>query len=168
MKNLLTNICFVVIALSSVILVSCGDDDNDNSKNKSTIVGTWESETLPFYNDLNVLSTTSTFVTYLWFKENGTFVEADVITDRERNHTYTELSEKGKWSVKGDSITWSANFDLYDDPDASYTETCKFRVSGNMLQLSAMRNGEEKSMRLQRTTVEKMQEIISTAKQRNQ
>lgn len=163
MNYLFKRLFFFLIVLSGCILVSCHDDDNDDT-GKASIVGAWVSETLPFYEEENVPSTTTDCVCYFWFKENGTFVELDVITNHQRNHTYTELSENGKWSVNGDYITWSTNFDIHEDPESSNTETFRFRISGNLLTIFYPKNGEEKNAKFQRTTIEKIQEVVSAAK----
>ena len=154
--------------LSSILVVSCDNDDDDD--NGSSIVGVWVSEKMPLYvqhqNEL-VVSPTETSIGYYWYKEDGTFVEADVITNSQTNYTYTELSENGKWSVVGDNVIQSTNF--YENySNEFYTDTLKFKVSGNTLYINYIDPfNQEATAKLQRTTVEKIQEIISSYKNRH-
>ena len=99
----------------------------------------------------------------MWYKEGGAFVEADVITDTQSNKTYIELSENGRWSVVNDIVTQTTNFDEKSS-DEFDTEVLKFKISGNTLYVTYTDEGNEITNQLQRSTVEKMQEIIVAAK----
>ena len=73
------------------------------------------------------------------------------------------LSENGKWSVENDVVTQTTNFD--NDVEADFdTEVLKFKVVGNTLHVTYSDEDGEVTTQLQRTTVEKMQEIIALAK----
>jgi hypothetical protein len=102
-------------------------------------------------------------VAYLWYKEGGAFVEADVITDTSNNKTYIELSENGSWSVENDVVTQTTNFDEKSS-DEFDTEVLKFKITGNTMYVTYTDEGNEITDQLQRSTVEKMQEIIAAAK----
>ena len=159
MKTLSRSIIFAVVVLSCIILGSCSDDDNDNNSNVPSIVGVWVSYSNPYYEN-GVISPTHDCTGYFWFKENGTFVEADVITNHQTDYTWIELSENGKWSVNGDHVSWTANFED-DDPQNFYTDTYKYKVSGNTLYLTYEDDGKELTGKAQRTTEEAIQDVIS-------
>ena len=162
MNNMLRNIFLSIMALASLMIVSCSEKDDNNTNEEPSIMGVWVSEPHPiYYNDAPMPDMNA--VAYLWYKEGGVFVEADVITDTQNNKTNIELSENGRWSVENDVVTQTTNFDEKSS-DEFDTEVLKFKISGNTLYVTYTDEGNEITNQLQRSTVEKMQEIIAAAK----
>ena len=162
MNNMLRNIFLSIMAFASLIIVSCSEKDDNNTNEEPSIMGVWVSEPHPiYYNDAPMPDMNA--VAYLWYKEGGVFVEADVITDTQNNKTNIELSENGRWSVENDVVTQTTNFDEKSS-DEFDTEVLKFKISGNTLYVTYTDEGNEITNQLQRSTVEKMQEIIAAAK----
>ena len=156
----------VLCMMTTVAFTACSsDDDNSNNGNKDdvpSIVGVWKSEPHPIEYDGEPIENLEA-VAYMWYKEDGTFVEADVITDTKEGKSEVVLSENGKWSVENDVVTQTTNFD--NDVEADFdTEVLKFKVVGNTLHVTYSDEDGEVTTQLQRTTVEKMQEIIALAK----
>ena len=72
------------------------------------------------------------------------------------------LSENGKWSVENDVVTQTTNFE--NDVEADFdTVVLKFKVVGNTLHVTYSDEGGEATTQLQRSTVEKMQELMALA-----
>lgn len=162
MNNMLRNIFLSIMAFASLIIVSCSEKDDNNTNEEPSIIGVWVSEPHPiYYNDAPIHDMNA--VAYLWYKEGGVFVEADVITDTQNNKTNIELSENGRWSVENDVVTQTTNFDEKSS-DEFDTEVLKFKITGNTLYVTYTDEGNEITIQLQRSTVEKMQEIIASAK----
>jgi len=164
MNSMLKNILLFIMALASLMIVSCSENDDNNTNEDLSIKGVWVSEAHPiYYNDEPMPGVNG--VAYLWYKEGGAFVEADVITDTPNSKTYIELSENGRWSVENDVVTQTTNFDE-NSSDEFDTEVLKFKISGNTLYMTYTDEGKEITTQLQRSTVEKMQEIIAAAKKK--
>ena len=145
---------------------SCSnDDDNNGKKDAATLIGVWESTPQPVFDDDDKYIPDVTSVAYLWYQADGIFVEADVITDitdPEHARRYVELSEHGTWTVEGDTVTPTTDFDPMDDVPFD-TQSFHFDVTSTTLTLSLTSESRQYSWQLQRTTVEKMQEIIASA-----
>ena len=151
------SILFVML-LSSLVLVSCGSDDDEIDEAKS-IVGVWVSDPVQVLDGEYVSEATA----YLWFKPDGTFVEVDVISGDER--TYYELSETGKWSVENDKLTFTTNFDPIIQKEYD-TTTFIYRITGNTMKVTYTSEGETGTITLHKSTEEKMQQINSKAKKK--
>lgn len=153
----------VLCMMATAAFTACSsDDDNSNNGGVASIVGVWKSEPHPIEYDGEPIENVEA-VAYMWYREDGTFVEADVITDTEEGESEVVLSENGKWSVENDVVTQTTNFD--NDVEADFdTEVMKFKVVGNTLHVTYSDEDGEVTVQLQRTTVEKMQEIIALAK----
>ena len=164
MNSMLKNILLFIMALASLMIVSCSENDDNNTNEETSITGVWVSEPHPIYYDDAPMPGVNA-VAYLWYKEGGAFVEADVITDTLNKETYIELSENGRWSVENDVVTQTTNFDE-NSSDEFDTEVLKFKISGNTLYMTYTDEGKEITTQLQRSTVEKMQEIIAAAKKK--
>ena len=162
MNNMLKNIFLSIMALASLMIVSCSENDDNNTNGESTIMGVWVSEPHSIYYDDAPMPDMNA-VAYLWYKEGGAFVEADVITDTQNNKTYIELSENGRWAVENDVVTQTTNFDETSS-DEFDTEVLKFKINGSTLYMTYTDKGKEITTQLQRSTVGKIQEIIATAK----
>lgn len=151
------SILFVML-LSSLVLVSCGSDDDEIDEAKS-IVGVWVSDPVQVLDGEYVSEATA----YLWFKPDGSFVEVDVISGDER--TYYELSETGKWSVENDKLTFTTNFDPTIQKDYD-TTTFIYRITGNTMKVTYTSEGETGTITLHKSTEEKMHQIISKARKK--
>ena len=151
------SILFVML-LSSLVLVSCGSDDDEIDEAKS-IVGVWVSDPVQVLDGAYVSEATA----YLWFKPDGSFVEVDVISGDER--TYYELSETGKWSVENDKLTFTTNFDPIIQKEYD-TTTFIYRITGNTMKVTYTSEGETGTITLHKSTEEKMQQIIAKAKKK--
>ena len=152
---------FAVFALLALLTVSsCKDDDKEKKNDQAELIGAWKTNQHQLYFDDEPLPNTMV-VSYMWYKADGTFVEADVITGE--NTTYTELSEHGKWKVSGNKLTQTTKF---DEDDTDFDEiVMKYKVSGNTLTVTyQIDGGEEESEQLQRISEVQMQEIIDSAK----
>ena len=171
MNNLLRFFYLSIMVLSSVVLVSCGDDDDDDDYvNNSSIVGVWKSETRPFVEseDETVVFSGSVYA-YFWYKENGSFVEVDVITENESEESIYYVSEKGKWSVKGNTVTQTTNFEEgFGSDDEFDTDTFEFKINGNTM-LVTYKDEEigEVSVSFQRVTEGEVQDFILKAKRQH-
>jgi hypothetical protein len=162
MNNFFSRLFLTVIAIACLTVVSCSDNDDNTPSEEPSIMGVWVSEPRPiYYNDAPIPNTEA--VAYMWYKEGGAFVEADVITDTKNNETSIELSENGRWSIENDVVTQTTNFDEKSS-DEFDTEVLKFKISGNTLYMTYTDDGEDITVQLQRTNVERMQEIIAAAK----
>lgn len=128
MKNL-SNLKFVVmamfVALLSLSLTACSDDDDDKkessktepSKTESSIVGTWK------YTESGIdWSETVT----LTINSNGTFIMS--VRGIDNGQEYNE-TERGTYTIKGSTITIA-----YDDEDI---KVCTYSISGNTLTISS-------------------------------
>jgi len=157
MKTFFKVIFTLFVMFSSLSLVSCKDDDEDKDP---TIVGAWVTEALPFEEDNTTLLTS-----YLWYKKDGSFIEVDVFTDPEnKQHISYEHSDTGKWTVKGDYVTQTTNFQ-WDDPEEFDTDIIRFEVKGDILILTAEYADIVRSFQLKRIKEDKMQEVYSAAKE---
>lgn len=164
-KNL-SKIILMAMTLTGIMLQSCSNDDNNSKKDAASLVGVWESTPQPVFNNDDEYIPDVTAVAYLWYQADGTFVEADVITentDSQHSKRYVELSEHGTWTVERDSVTQTTDFDPIDDVPFD-TQSFHFDVTSTTLTLSLTSDSRQYSWQLQRTTVEKMQEVIASAK----
>ena len=101
-------------------------------------------------------------VAYMWYQQNGKFVEADCLMSSESGHEWIELSENGSWSVENGILTQTTNF---GDDDAFDTDEFKYKIKGNSLFLTTYCvDGEETTSELKRSTVEVIQNIINEKK----
>ena len=117
----------LLLAMCSMVLVSCSDDD-DNGEQKSLIVGTWVSvETEGKY------TTTSTVT----FNTDGTFLNVEEVTGE------SAYKVRGSYIVKGNklAIVVSEIFDPEDYGDNEWHKVkeerneCTFEVKGDKLYL---------------------------------
>jgi len=162
MNKIPRKIILSIIGIIGLTLVSCNDKDDNENENKQSIVGVWTSEPRPIYYD-NAPMPDVEAVAYMWYQENGKFVEADVITNTKDNQSYIELSENGRWSVENDIVTQTTNFDESSQEEFDI-EVLKFKIVGETLFMTYSDEGQEVTTQLQRATIDKMQEIIAKAK----
>ena len=147
----------LVMMFSSLSLVSCKDDDEEKDP---TIVGAWVTEALLFEEGNSDLITV-----HLWYKSDGSFIEVDVFTDPENpQHISYEHSDTGKWTVNGDYVTQTTNFQ-WDDPEKFDTDIVRYDVKGDILILTAEYGSIVRSFQLKRINEDKMQEVYSAAKE---
>jgi len=161
MKTLFKTISLFALLLPGLVFVSCKDDDDE----KTSIVGTWVSEVLPVYMDASLQETEPDLeaISYYWYKKDGSFIAVDVVTDTDTNNSEYYFSDTGKWSVNGDVVTQTTNYQ-WDDPTRFDTDVAQFRVNGNILNFTVrMENGNVLSAQFTRITEEKMQEAYDTA-----
>ncbi|MBR5715724.1 MAG: hypothetical protein IKX59_03995 [Bacteroidales bacterium] len=157
MKTIVKVFFTLFVMTSSLMLISCKDEDEDKSP---AIVGAWVTEPFLFEEDNPDLMTS-----YLWYKSDGSFIEVDVIYDPENpNRLSYEHSDTGKWTVDGDYITQTYNFQ-WDDPEEFDTDIVRFDVKGDILILSVEYAGIYKSIQLKRIKEDKMQEVYNAAKE---
>ena len=169
MNTFLSKFSLFVMLLSCMMFIACGDDDDDVVE--TSIVGAWKSETLPFYEteeDEQNSNASGTVNTYFWYKEDGQFVEVDVISDKE--HAYYEISEHGKWSVAGDRVTQTTNFEEEWEAQHSIasqydTQIIQFSIDGNdMLMTYQDENGKSMSCHFKKISQSEMEGVVSSAK----
>lgn len=141
MNKNLRNIILSIIGIIGPTLVSCNDKDDNENENKQSIVGVWTSEPRPIYYDNAPMPDVET-VAYMWYQENGNFVEADVITNTKDNHSYIELSENGKWSVENDIVTQITNFDESSQEEFDI-EVLKLKIVGETLFMTYSDEGQD-------------------------
>ncbi len=114
MKRTLCFLVWALIAISSFSLVSCKDDDDE--KDKTSLVGVWVSEeSIPQYDE-DEQKVTANAIVYFQFNEDGSFVEKDVITKIRDGYTYTETSTYGRWMAHGNTLKISYSFEDIEDP----------------------------------------------------
>ena len=163
MKTTFKVIITLFVMFSSLSLVSCKDDDEDKDP---AIVGTWVSEVLPVYMDASLQETEPNLeaISYFWYKKDGSFIAVDIVTDTETNNSEYYFSDTGKWSVNGDVVTQTTNYQ-WDDPTKFDTDTGRFEVKGDILIITAEYAGIVRSIQLKRIKEDKMQEVYSAAKE---
>ena len=161
-KTLYSTLMAVLCMMATAAFTACSsDDDNSNKEDVPSIVGVWKSEQRPILYDGEPMENLEA-IAYMWYKEDGTFVEADVLIDTEEGTSEVVLSENGKWSVENDVVTQTTNFE--NDVEADFdTVVLKFKVVGNTLHVTYSDEGGEATTQLQRSTVEKMQELMALA-----
>ncbi len=114
MKRTLCFLVWALLAISSFSLVSCKDDDDE--KDKTSLVGVWVSEeSIPQYDE-DEQKVTANAIVYFQFNEDGSFVEKDVITKIRDGYTYTETSTYGRWMAHGNTLKISYSFEDIEDP----------------------------------------------------
>lgn len=162
MNKILRNTVLSIIGIFGLTIVSCNDKDDNENENKQSIVGVWTSEPRPIYY-ANAPMPDVEVVAYMWYQENGNYVEADIITNTKDNQSYIELSENGKWSVENDIVTQTTNFDESSQEEFD-VEVLKFKIVGETLFMTYSDEGKDVTTQLQRATIDNMQEIIAKAK----
>ena len=162
MNKILRNTVLSIVGIFGLTIVSCNDKDDNENENKQSIVGVWTSEPRPIYY-ANAPMPDVEAVAYMWYQENGNYVEADVITNTKDNQSYIELSENGKWSVENDMVTQTTNFDESSQEEFD-VEVLKFKIVGETLFMTYSDEGKDVTTQLQRATIDNMQEIIAKAK----
>ena len=158
MRKLFNTSLLLLMGLVCSIFVACKDDDPKNDEDNATLEGVWVSEQMPLYDDSGDWIT-GDVVAYMWYKPDGTFIEADCI--KEYGKEWIELSENGTWSVEDDVLTQTTNF---DDDDYFDTEVLKFLIKGKSLHVTYDVDGVETTSVLKRSTEEVMQNIINAKK----
>ena len=126
----------LLLALCSMVFVSCSDDDDeDGGATSSSIVGTWVS------TEQNGRITYTSTVT---FNADGTFVDTEETTGES---TY---KFRGTYSIKGNKITMTIaellDPDQYDDEEwhklpETKAETGTFEIKGDKLYLTGGEDG---------------------------
>ena len=158
MKTLIKTFSLLTLSLLGLAFVSCKDKDDNE---ESLIVGAWQTGSRP----LDEIEITHEVVTYLWYKKDGSFIYVDVITDtKDDRYLSYEFSDTGKWSVNGEYVTQSTNFQ-WDDPDRFDTDVLHFDVNGDILTLSIdYTSVDRQTIQLKRITEERMQDLYNAAK----
>ena len=112
MKKIITFLSIIILTMSS--LVSCSNDDNNDSQTNGSIIGTWNGESstwngqnsgIPDNNIIIFSSNSRVKFIYEGFGNNG-----------------EDISDEGNWSLNGTNlvITW-------DDSDPGL-ETANFQI----------------------------------------
>lgn len=158
MKTLIVRNLSLVIGLVCSFFVACKDDDPQSDAGNATLEGVWVTEQMPLYDESGDWIT-GDVVAYMWYKPDGTFIEADCI--KEYGKEWIELSENGTWSVEDDVLTQTTNF---GDDDEFDTEVLKFLIKGKSLHVTYDVDGVETTSVLKRSTVEVMLNIINAKK----
>lgn len=158
MKTLIVRNLSLVIGLVCSIFVACKDDDPQSDAGNATLEEVWVTEQMPLYDESGDWIT-GDVVAYMWYKPDGTFIEADCI--KEYGKEWIELSENGTWSVEDDVLTQTTNF---GDDDEFDTEVLKFLIKGKSLHVTYDVDGVETTSVLKRSTVEVMLNIINAKK----
>ena len=159
MEKLLRKSFLLVVVLASFIFFACENDDPKPDDKNGTIVGVWVSEANPLYDEHGEVMGDA--VAYMWYQENGKFIEADCLRSSETGKEWIELSENGQWTVEKDVVTQTTNF---DDDDSFDTYTFKFQIKGKSLFLTYNTEGEEITYELKKSTVDVIQNIINEKK----
>lgn len=153
------NYFILAACLICSILVACKDDDDAKDSQETSIIGVWVSRTLPLKDESsNIIGDA---VAYMWYKENGQFIEADCLLEHESGNEWIELSEKGIWTVRDNTVTQTTNF---DDDDVFDTDVYKYERKGNSLFMTHTEDGEVITEEMKCSTVEVIQNIIDTYK----
>ena len=114
MKKYLSIWAFALMAVFSLVAVSCGDDDKDDAiQGDTTIVGTWEVTSVDFSSPYGAGDEIGGF-------EIGDIEVVDGMKVGDRvtfnaNGTYQTRYETGRWSVKGNVLNMMP--DDMDDED---------------------------------------------------
>ena len=114
MKKYLSIWAFALMAVFSLVAVSCGDDDKDDAiQGDATIVGTWEVTSVDFSSPYGAGDEIGGF-------EIGDIEVVDGMKVGDRvtfnaNGTYQTRYETGRWSVKGNVLNMMP--DDMDDED---------------------------------------------------
>ena len=159
MGKILTKYLLSVMVLASILFIACKDDDSSSDDKNNTIVGVWVSDKLPYYDDNKEVIGEA--VAYMWYQQNGNFIEADCLRSFETGHEWIELSENGKWTVEKDIVTQTTNF---GDDETFDTDVFKFNIKGNSLFMTYNVDGKDVTAELKRSTVEVIQNIINEKK----
>ncbi len=92
---------FAFIA-ACMAFVSC--DLLDKAKDKDTIVGTWESTLIELVGKTTVTITPEEITMILEFKEDGKFVQTNVVYDEDSSE-YSRETESGTYKTEGTKLT---------------------------------------------------------------
>ena len=145
MKRLYYCIAMAFLAVSSLTIASCGDDDKENVNDKNLLVGVWVSEgTVPMYGNSERTEVIGSVKLYLRFMEDGSFIEKDVITNTNSGKTYTETSTYGRWTATGDMLRITESFEDIGDPQDfldSYEYSYQFK-NGKLILTNNKDTGE--------------------------
>lgn len=147
MKKYFGILVFVLMAVFSLGLVSCGDDDDDEGGGASgngSIVGTWKGDFNMEIEDLYHIKELHTYDFYT-FKSDGTYVSYFVTitkyTDEAKkefgykDETEFEEDERGTYKLNGNKITF---YPTYSDEGDYEVETLEYKVSGNKLTFTSL------------------------------
>ena len=158
MKTMIKFLSLTIVLLASLMVISCKDKDDDE---EASIVGVWQTEARP----IDEIEITNEVVTYCWYKKDGSFIYLDVITHTKDGRISYEFSDTGKWTVNGEYITQTYNFQ-WDDPEEFDTDVLHFDIKGDILTLSIdYASVDMRSVQLKRTTEEKVQKLYTEAKE---
>lgn len=97
MKKLYSTMMMLAMMVAALGFTACGgDDDVDNGKVDSTIVGEWECTHFDSDTDYPEMFESTIYVgTRVCFQSGGTY--------------YTDYGETGRWSLKGNTLTITVN-----------------------------------------------------------
>ena len=157
MKTTFKILFTLLVMFSSLILVSCKDDDDDNST--PSIVGAWAADPFQFEENNPLL-----VAPHVWYKKDGSLIVVDVFTDpKDKEKVNYEYSDAGKWSVSGESITQTTNYQ-WDDPNEFDTDVARFSINGSVMTVTFEDVEGINTIQLKRIKEEKMQEVYNAAK----
>ena len=119
MKKYLSIWAFALMAVFSLVAVSCGDDDKDDAiQGDTTIVGTWEVTSVDFSSPYGAGDEIGGF-------EIGDIEVVDGLKAGDRvtfnaDGTFKTRYETGRWSVNGNVLTMMSDDVEYDEIVISY------------------------------------------------
>ena len=140
MKRVLCFMAFAVLAIFSLAIISCGDDDEDaNDGGNRSIIGTWKCDlTEKGKHIVDGYYGVEDYHAYYYrqFKEDGTYVDVSISYfkySEELKDNYPELEKtrvdllvRGTYKVRGNKI-----IETIDGQSGSGTAT--FEITGNKL-----------------------------------
>ena len=138
----------MLMAMTTLSLTACGDDDEDGPDGGSGIEGTWKASYAYEEDGMSV-----TEVEYVQFNKGGTCVTVDVYTINKREEVDVDYA---KYSVSGNKLTI-----IYTDEDGTTErEECTFKIKGNTLTIYYEFDEEDESFsftRVKNSEIEKEQ-----------
>ena len=124
----------MALFMLSVVLVSCKDDDDNDSDSKAAIIGKWTCKSEILYVDgkqdeeETFIATADEYMTYE-FKSDGTVTFTEYGPGNKVHGTSTD-----KWSISGNKLTFTwTDSDTGKEESDAYT----FSISGNTLTMTA-------------------------------
>lgn len=122
MKKFLFLSMAMIMAILSLGLTACGDDDKDEpSGANADLVGTWK---------MTGSEDGFSYISLVQFTKDGKFYNVEV--SEYNGEVETDIS-RGTYTVKGDVITITAKDDGYDEVD---TYSVKYQIKGKQLIVS--------------------------------
>lgn len=156
MKTTIKVFITFLVMLSSLTIVSCKDDEDNSTPG---IVGAWAADPHELEENNPIL-----VAPYVWYKKDGSLVAVDVFSDPENKEKVNyEFSDTGKWSVSGEYVTQTTNYQ-WEDPNDFDTDVARFSVKGDILTMTAEDDEGIITLQLKRISENQMQEVYNDAK----